>query len=134
MQGRSLLHRQKNTSDAIGQVEKMSLSPKEKKRTRTGPRNPTDAIITCRPYASSGATPSTDGIMRNFSCQGSYIEMPHQFMPGTILLLRILRFPTFPRPADEERPRSICLAEVKWQRELTYENTVCFGMGLKYLN
>jgi len=112
----------------------MNLTPKEKKGPRAGPRNPTDAIINCRPYASSGATRSADGIMRNFSSQGSYIEVPHQFPSGTILLVRMLRFPTLPRlKADEEQPRSVCLAEVKWQRELADENAVCFGMGLKYL-
>jgi len=36
--------------------------------------------------------------------------------------------------ADEERPRSICLADVKWQQELADADTVRFGMGLRYLD
>lgn len=72
--------------------------------------------------------------MRNFSEQGSYIEVPHQFPTGTILLVRMLRFPTSPRlKVDQDGPRSICLAEVKWQQELRDENTTRFGMGLRYL-
>jgi len=129
-----VLHRQKNTEEAIRWGEVMSATPQEKIRPRAAPRIPSDATITCRPYASSGSTRAGDGVMRNFSEQGSYIEVPHQFPTGTILLVRMLRFPTSPRlTVDQEGPRSICLAEVKWQQELGDENSTCFGMGLRYL-
>ncbi len=49
--------------------------------------------------------------------------------------MRMLRYPQIPSSvADEEKPRSICLAEVRWQKKLTDENTIRFGMGLRYLN
>jgi hypothetical protein len=36
--------------------------------------------------------------------------------------------------SDEEQPRSICLAEVKWQEEMADDKAIRFGMGLKYLD
>ncbi|MBC2712503.1 MAG: hypothetical protein HGJ94_16415 [Desulfosarcina sp.] len=73
--------------------------------------------------------------MRNFSSGGSYIETSYKYKSGTILIVRMVSYPTMPSSiADEERPRSICLAEVKWWRELTDENAIRFGMGLRYLN
>jgi len=36
--------------------------------------------------------------------------------------------------ADEERPRSICLADVKWRQELVDENVTRYGIGLRYLD
>ena len=103
--------------------------------TRAATRNPTEATIICRPYASSGGDICTsDGVMRNFSSGGAYIETSHNFKTKTILILRVVRYPSMPSfITDLERPRSICLAQVKWRQALTEENTIRYGIGLKYL-
>ena len=99
------------------------------------PRNPTEAVITCRPYTSSGAVLASDGVIRNFSSGGAYIETSYKYKSGTILIVRVVRYPNMPSStADEDWPRSICLAEVKWRQELTDENAIRFGMGLRYLD
>ncbi len=101
---------------------------------RVAPRNPTEAAITCRPYASTGTIRASDGVMRNFSSQGSYIETSHNYKSGTILIMRMVRYPSMPSSlAAEERPRSICLAEVKWRQDLADDNAIRYGMGLRYL-
>ena len=113
----------------------MKNTPEIKKRTRAAPRNPTEAAISCRPYTSSGAVHLSDGVMRNFSSDGSYIETAHEFKSGTILIVRTLFYPSTASTMDEEsRPRTICLAEVKWRQELADVNAVRFGMGLRYLD
>jgi hypothetical protein len=107
----------------------------QKKSKRTGQRNPTEASIACRPFTSSGDTHTADGVMRNFSKEGSYIETSREFIIGTILHLRMVRYPPMPSStADEDRPRSICLAEVKWRQELADENATRYGIGLRYLD
>lgn len=113
----------------------MNDTTKRKMIARDAPRNPTEAAITYRPYGSSRAIRSSDGVMRDFSSQGSYIETSHQFQSGTILIVRTLRYPSMPSSmADEDQPRSICLAEVKWQQELVDENGIRYGIGLRYLD
>ena len=114
--------------------ENMQASMKKKIR-RVAPRNPTEAAITCRAYASTGAICASDGVMRNFSTQGSYIETSHNYQSGTILIMRMVRYPAIPPSiADEARPRSICLAEVKWRQELAGENAIGYGIGLRYID
>jgi len=108
---------------------------KNKVRRRAASRNLTEATITCRPYASSGAFRESDGVIRNFSSEGSYIETTDKYNSGTILIVRMVRYPTIASSmAGEEQPRSICLAEVKWWTELSDVNAIRYGMGLKYLN
>ncbi|WP_372683127.1 hypothetical protein [Desulfosarcina sp.] len=95
----------------------------KKKTRRVSPRNPTEAAITCRPYASTDPINSSAGVMRKFSSQGSYIETSNNSQSGTILVMRMVRHPAIlPFIADEERSRSIGLAEVKWRQELAGEN------------
>jgi len=102
---------------------------------RSSPRISTETSITCRPYTSTGATPKTDGVMRNFSINGSYVETSCEFKPGTILILRVACYANMRSPMPgEQRPRSICLAEVKWRQKLTDENAFQYGMGLRYLD
>jgi len=115
-------------------VKKMEDITEKKNIKRFVPRNPTEAVITCRPYASSGEVLASEGVMRNFSSGGSYIETPHKYKSGTILIVQMVRYPNMPSSmANEEWPRSICLAEVKWRREVTDKNAIRFGMGLRYL-
>lgn len=101
---------------------------------RIAPRSRTEALITYRPFASGSAIQSSDGVMRNFSDGGFYIETSRGVSARTTLILRIIRFPaTWPEAVPEHVPRTICLAEVRWQKEIPDEHTVRYGMGLKYL-
>ena len=101
---------------------------------RVDPRKPIEAAITCRPYSSTGTIRTSDGVMRNFSSNGSYIETAKEFKSGTILVVRTVSYQSMPSSmADKERPRSICLAEVKWRQEIADNNATGFGMGLSYL-
>ena len=69
------------------------------------------------------------------SSQGSYIETSRNYQSGTILIMRMVRYPAIPpSTADEDRPRSICLAEVKWRQELAGQNAIGYGIGLRYLD
>jgi hypothetical protein len=124
------------TGDADCQlVKKMEATLYKEDRNRAVPRNPTEAAIACQPYTSSANIRASEGVMRNFSTEGSYIETSQKFKSGTILIVRVLRYPLLSLfVADEEQPKSICLAEVKWLQELAEENPICFGLGLKYLN
>jgi hypothetical protein len=72
--------------------------------------------------------------MRNFSSGGSYIETTDKYPSGTILIVRMLRYPSTPSSLDDERPRSICLAEVKWRRAVADETAIRYGIGLRYLD
>jgi hypothetical protein len=97
-------------------------------------RNPIEAAITCRRYASNRTAQPADGVMRNFSGRGSYIETYRAFKPGTILIVRMLRFPSLPWvTGDADQPRTICLAEVKWQQKLGADTPNRYGIGLRYL-
>ncbi len=113
--------------------EKIQITMEEKRRVVS--RNPTEAAVTCRPFTSSGASHTADGVMRNFSNGGSYIETSSEFKLGTILHLRMVTYPHRPLSTGaEELPRSICLAEVKWRQEMVGENTIQYGLGLRYLD
>lgn len=101
---------------------------------RAARRNAIEAVVTCRPYASDNTAPTSNGVMRNFSGGGSYIETCCTFQPGTILIVRMLCYPPLPSlTAEADQPRSICLAEVKWQHELCTETPNRYGVGLRYL-
>jgi hypothetical protein len=72
--------------------------------------------------------------MRNYSGEGLYIEASREFKLGTILHMRMVRYPPMSSSAaGETQPRSICLAEVKWQQDLADDNAIRFGIGLRYL-
>jgi len=131
-----MLHRQKrNDAASKSHGEKMQITMEEKEKRRVASRNPTEAAIACRPFTSSGAPHTADGVMRNFSEKGTYIETSREFKLGTILHLRMVRYPPRqPSLAAEALPRSICLAEVKWRQEMVGENTIQYGFGLKYLD
>ncbi|BBO93005.1 hypothetical protein DSCOOX_61850 [Desulfosarcina ovata subsp. ovata] len=73
--------------------------------------------------------------MRNFSSDGAYIETDRPFTPGTILIVRMIRYPTMTvDPETDERPRLICLAEVRWIQERMDDGRPCYGMGLRYID
>ncbi len=102
---------------------------------RTATRNPTEVNIICWPYTCTGAIRESEGMMRNYSTKGSYIETSRKFKSGTILTIRIARYPIKSCSlSTEEGLRSICLAEVKWLQKLENEIASLYGMGLRYLN
>ena len=102
---------------------------------RFAPGNRIDAAIKCRPYTSSGTAHASDGVMRDFSNDGFYIETSHKFDTGEILIVQMVSYPPITSTmTDRERPRTICLAEVKWQRELSDLNTIRYGLCLRYLD
>ena len=113
----------------------MENQAKKKRGQRIAPRSPTETAITCRPYVSYRAACTSDGVMRNFSNHGSYVETSGRFESGTILIVRMLRYPAVTSTLDcDSQPRTICLAEVKWRRKLVEGNGTRYGMGLKYLD
>jgi hypothetical protein len=112
----------------------MASTPTNKNHKRNQDRSLIDASITCRPFTSNVAQAS-DGVMRNFSSTGSYIETSRGFKPGTVLIVRMTRYTAMPSSiAAEEGLRSISLAEVKWMLELADESTTRYGMGVRYFN
>ncbi len=113
----------------------MESTIEKENSARIAPRSPTEAAVECRPYTSRTGIRASQGVMRNFSTEGSYIETSHQYKSGTILIVRIIRYPRLPvSVADEKQPRSICLAEVKWLQEMAEEEDIRFGLGIKYLD
>lgn len=97
-------------------------------------RNFIEAAIICQPYVSGGSVCESNGVMRDFSSEGCYIETSYKFNIGTILIVRIVSFSTIaPSLTDKAQPRSIGLAEVKWRKELVDDNAFRFGIGLRYL-
>ena len=98
-------------------------------------RDPIEADILCRPLITGSTGQITQGLMRNYSCQGAYIESNRKYRPGTILIIRIVNFPVMPAQKKKEtEPRSFGLAEVKWHSELIEEKDTRYGIGLRYLS
>jgi len=60
--------------DAMNTMKKKSTND-----LRDDDRTVTYVAIICRPYASSGNVRSAQGVMRNFSRQGAYIEIDRKF-------------------------------------------------------
>ena len=104
-------------------------------KRRIASRYPTEAAVACRPFYSNGTTITADAVMRNFSKSGSYIESAHAFKIGTIIQLRMVQYPSLLKSLDwDDRPRSSCLAAIKWRRQLADDNDGPYGFGLKYLD
>lgn len=102
---------------------------------RVSPRNRTEAAVACQLYASHGGTQKIDGVMRNFSNNGAYIEINVPVPVGTLLIVRIVRYPSLSIGDDKEiMPRSMGLAEVRWNREAQDAQPPCYGVGLKYID
>jgi len=113
----------------------METASKKEETRRSASRNRTQAPVICEPYTSGGVFRNVDGVMRNFSRNGSYIETSQPFQSGTILILRMEQYPPVPASADDDQwPRSFCLAEVKWQHAIGGEEPVRYGIGVRYLD
>ena len=102
---------------------------------RGSPRHPAAVEVAHRPYTSTGTIRQSNGIIRNFSNGGVYIETPHGYKSGTILVIRTtLSAPASSACVPGEGLRTICLAEVKWQMDLSDQKLPGYGMGLRYLD
>lgn len=101
---------------------------------REAPRHPVEIEIVCCPYSSSRSIRHCTGLLRNYSSGGLYFEAPHEYKPGTILVIRTTRGRSTSVVVCGEGWRSISLAEVKWQMELSASDFPCYGIGLRYLD
>jgi len=101
---------------------------------RSTKRMAVEATVLCRPYASSAGCHAVDGIMRNFSSQGIYIETHHKFERGSILVVRMIRLGNSSGKISAGYPRTICLGEVKWFRKNSGCQPIRYGMGIRYLD
>lgn len=117
-------------------MENMETIRPEGLKQRISSRRPTtDAVITCRPYGSHGDTHSVEGVMRNVSREGACIETAHRFKPGTILIVRMVRYPSSRTDREAvEGVRSIVLAEVRWRKDRHTADGPIYGMGLRYFD
>ena len=101
---------------------------------RTDDRNPITVDVVCQPYGSSRNPCLAQGVMRNFSSQGSYVEIDRQFKSGTILIVRTVGCRSLPSESNKgEEPRSICLGEIKWRQDVDCAR-YGYGIGLRYLD
>ena len=113
--------------------EMQAVTEKEAVR-RFDPRFSTTAHVSCHRYASSDRAPVANGVIRNISNGGFYMETSHPYVAGTVLIVRMLSYPIVtPVQAERPSPRTICLAEVKWQQNLSDANVIRYGLGMRYL-
>lgn len=97
-------------------------------------RTATRIGIACRRFASVGACDSSDGELLNYSDTGAYVTSSRAFATGSVLAIRLIRFPEneFP-PMSDSSPRTIFLAEVKWTQPIQEGPDCRYGIGLRYL-
>lgn len=90
--------------------------------------------IDCQPFSLVYETDQNEGILRNYSDEGAYVELPRSYHKGNILLMRLLE--ESPTVLDEEvgTCRSMSLAEVKWVRPIEGVGPPRYGIGLKMLS
>ena len=110
-----------------------SMETKTKLNSRSDDRYPIKADVVCQPYGSTWNPCLARGVMRNFSSQGSYVEIDRQFKSGTILIVRTIGTRSSSVVGKAGKVRSICLGEIKWRQDLENENSRRYGMGLKFL-
>ncbi|WP_419657223.1 uncharacterized protein Dvar_63550 [Desulfosarcina variabilis str. Montpellier] len=101
---------------------------------RVTTRRSIEVAVVCRPFTSGGVDNTTEGVMVNFSNQGSYIEARGKYNAGTILVVRTVGGMKAPPSTESGQPRSISLAEIKWLRKKDGKNGRCYGLGLRYLD
>lgn len=75
-----------------------------------------------------------DGILRNFSSEGVYMESSRLYPKGSVIVLRIIYYPHQHFSTGAKAAiRSISLAEVKWVHPLKRRFENCYGIGLRFL-
>jgi hypothetical protein len=90
--------------------------------------------IDCQPFSLVYETHQSEGILRNYSEEGAYVELPRPYNKGNILMMRLLE--ESPSVLDDEvgTCRSLSLAEVKWVRHIEGVGPPRYGIGLKMLS
>lgn len=103
---------------------------------RNSKRNCTDVAIRSRPFTSIGLIREAEGVLLNCSSYGAYIETIVRYDIGTILIVRMVSYQFTPAtlPDNVYWPRSIFLAEVRWQNKIVDNPTLRFGTGLRYID
>jgi hypothetical protein len=97
-------------------------------------RNRTEIPVVCRQFNTQYPTHSISGIMLNYSSNGTYIKSNTNCDKGTILLIRIPKYPTIAKfNGNLGTIRSISIAEVKWVLPIRDDEKTSFGIGLRYL-
>ena len=97
-------------------------------------RSRTDQSIDCRPFSLVYETDQSEGVLRNFSDDGAYVELPRPYYKGNVLMLRLLDEQGAAAAGEGGACRSHCLAEVKWARPLEDDSDPPrYGIGLKIL-
>mgnify|MGYP001821763541 CR=1 FL=1 len=90
--------------------------------------------IDCQPFSLVYETHQSEGILRNYSDEGAYVELSRPYHKGNIVMMRLLE--ESPAPLDEEAAacRPMGLAEVKWVRHIEGVGPQRYGIGLKMLS
>lgn len=90
--------------------------------------------IDCQPFSLVYETYQSEGILRNYSDEGAYVELPRSYYKGNILMMRLLE--ESPTPLDDAAGtcRPMSLAEVKWVRHIEGVGPPRYGIGLKMLS
>ena len=102
---------------------------------RVSMRKPARAPIDCCLLSSREDAWHIDGVLRNFSPKGAYIESKCNCRKGSVLIVRILEYPREEISSNSQVViRSVGLAEVKWVHPMGGIYEKGYGIGLKYLN
>ena len=75
-----------------------------------------------------------DGKLLNFSQKGFYFETSKAIKTGATIFIQLTNF--FPEnlsSSDKELLRTVCLGEVKHCIEIIKENSIHYGVGIKYI-
>jgi hypothetical protein len=74
-----------------------------------------------------------DAKLLNFSADGVYFETGYDLKPGATIFLKMdMVCSSEIDSLAHERPRSVSLGEVKWQRDLSRSDQSFFGVGVRY--
>jgi hypothetical protein len=95
---------------------------------RTSDRQPCDCEASWTYFNREGAS---TGRIRNFSRNGSCLEIDQPMIPGATVLIRVLQC----SPAAAVHPDALPLnavAEVKWCREIDHRTTPRHCAGVRY--
>jgi len=100
----------------------------EKRATR---RHPISTSIVCRHLNTAIAGSSFDGVMKNCSIHGVYVELAARCEVGTFLVIRVTGGSG--GYSKDEGFQSLSVAEVKWSRLIPAEGEARYATGLKYV-
>ena len=97
-------------------------------------RHRTQTTVSCNAFTSDISEVGIEGNVTNFGEDGFYMETYFAYPVTTTLLIRVTHYPKRKtRAADSIGPKSLCLAQVRWRREVKDQDVVRHGMGLRYI-